>query len=158
MSPGHSIEVDMPRTLGPSARAMLGPLDPTRAAIGHHHQGPSDAHRKHEKRDQEHRQDGALAPTPSSGPAGLIMEVGRDEEATMRSLTRLGQRRELTGTTYQLTDCLHHGHSAGRTVRTVVLPSQPAGPVHPLSPGGPRAGAQRGRRHGRNHPTGQPHA
>jgi len=26
----------------------------------------------------------------------------------MRSLTRLGQRRELTGTTYQLTDCLHH--------------------------------------------------
>jgi hypothetical protein len=29
----------------------------------------------------------------------------------MRSLTRLGQRRELTGTTYQLTDCLHHGRT-----------------------------------------------
>ena len=59
----------------------------------------------------------------------------------MRSLTRLGQRRELTGTTYQLTDCLHHGHSAGCAVRAVVLPSQPAGPVHPLiCVGDPRQG------------------
>ena len=43
-------------------------------------------------------------------------------------------------------------HPAGRAVRAVVLPSQPAGPVHPFSPGDPRPGAQRGRLHGRNHP------
>jgi hypothetical protein len=39
-------------------------------------------------------------------------EVGRNEEAAMRSLTSLVQRRPVAATTYRLTDCLHDGRTA----------------------------------------------
>jgi len=53
-----------------------------------------------------------LRPYAADQPGWSDQEVRLDEEAAMRPLIGLVQRRQLT-TTYQLTDCLHQG----RTVR-----------------------------------------
>jgi hypothetical protein len=52
-----------------------------------------------------------LRPYAVDRPGRSDQEVRLDEEATMRSLTSPVRRRQLTATTYQLTDRLHHGRT-----------------------------------------------